>query len=168
MTIPPGPADPTAVETSVLDGVVYAYGTIPGGQNVAVASAPLAQAASRSAYRFWNGTAWVADVRAASALFGGVSGALTVSYNAYLRRYLAVNSEVLSGRVVMRVADRPEGPWGPPVTAFNGQAAAGTISYAGREHPELAQEGGRRVLVSYYRPAGAFAGELRLVEVAFR
>ena len=160
--------EPAFDNASVLGGAVYAYGMIPGGQNVAVATAPLAQAASRGAYRFWNGSAWVADVRAATALFGGVSGALTVSYNAYLRRYLAVSSEVLSGRVLMRVADRPEGPWGAPVTAFTGQAGAGTISYAGREHPELAQDGGRRVAITYYRPGGAFAGELRLVEVTFR
>jgi hypothetical protein len=160
--------EPAFDDAAVLDGAVYAYGLIAGTQNVAVATAPLAQAATRSAYRFWSGSSWSTDVRAASALFGGVSGAVTVSYNAYLRRYLAVSSEVLSGRVLMRVADRPEGPWEAPVAAFSGQAAAGTISYAGREHPELAQDGGRRVFVSYYRPGGGFAGELRLVAVTFR
>jgi len=160
--------EPTLANASVFAGTVYAYGLIPGGQNVAVAMAPLAQAGSHDAYRFWNGSAWVADARAAAPLFGGVSGALTVSYNAYLRRYLAVNSETLSGRVLMRVADHPEGPWGAPVLAFAGQAAAGTSSYAAREHAELAQDGGARVFVTYYRPAGGGFGDLRMMEVTFR
>ena len=160
--------EPTFHCAMAAGGNVYAYGLRAGTQEVAVAMAPQARATDRGAYRYWDGATWSSDARRASALFGGVSGALTVSYNAYLGRYLAVSSEALSNRVLMRVADRPEGPWGPPVLAFTGMSTTGSTNYAAREHPELAQDGGRRVFVTYYQPMGGFRGELRLVEVAFR
>jgi hypothetical protein len=161
--------EPTFEHAAVFGSTAYVYGLLSGNQDVGVAMVPLAQASQRSAYRYWNGSAWVGDPRATAALFGGVSGALTVSYNAYLGRYLAVSSEVLSSRVLMRVADRPEGPWGPAVVAFTGATPpAGAFDYAAREHAELAADEGRRVYVSYYHPQAGFAGELRLVEVTFR
>jgi hypothetical protein len=40
----------------------------------------------------------------------GVPGGLTVSFNRYLKKFLAVHSG-LSDNVMLRSADRPEGPW---------------------------------------------------------
>jgi hypothetical protein len=52
--------------------------------------------------------------------------------------------------------------------AFTGATPPSGFDYAGREHPVLAADGGRRVFVSYYQPQGGFAGALRFVEVTFR
>jgi hypothetical protein len=163
------PASEPAFDNALVVGSdVFVYGMIGGTQDVAAARAPLAQAAERGAYRFWDGSGWATEARQSRALFGGVSGALTVSYNRYLGRYLATSSEVLSNRVLLRTAPAPEGPWSAPVTAFTGVATAGSIDYAAREHAELAQDGGRRLFVTYYRPLGGFAGELRAVEVVLQ
>ena len=46
--------------------------------------------------------------------------------------------------------------------------AEGTSDYAAFEHPELASNGGRTLVISYYRPLGAFKGEMRVVELTLR
>ncbi|HLA76426.1 MAG TPA: DUF4185 domain-containing protein [Vicinamibacteria bacterium] len=160
--------EPLFDKATLLGSTVYLYGLLPRSQDVGVARVPLSQVGDRRAYRFWNGSQWDSEAGATRALFGGVPGAVTVSHNVYLDRYLAVHSEVMSNRVVMRTAERPEGPWSNPVLAFAGQAPASGVDYAGREHPELTADGGRRIFVSYYRRAGGFRGELRLVEVTLR
>ncbi len=156
-------------DNAMLAGsTVYVYGVVSKSQAVAVARVPLSDVADRSAYRFWNGSDWGTDPLAAKTVIGGVPGEVTVSYNAYLRRYLAVHSEVISNRIVMQSADRPEGPWSDPVPMFTGLPTSSGTNYAAREHPELAADGGRRVMVSYAHPLGPLSLEMRLVEVVFR
>lgn len=164
--------EPTFDHAAVLDSQLYVFGAIHDGtpdQPFGVGRAPLARARERAAYVFWDGSAWVSDARRTARVLTGIPGGVSVSYNEYLGQYLAVHSLVLSSVVVMHVADRPEGPWGPAVPAFTGlPVAAGSFSYAGREHPHLASQGGRTVFVTYFHPLGAFRGDLRLVEVTFR
>jgi hypothetical protein len=164
--------EPTFDETLVAGGVLYLYGNMnagaAGGQ-VAVACVPLDQVASRPAYRFWDGLGWNADVSQVRPVLTGVPGSLSVSYNSHLGEYLAVHSEILSNRIITQVAAAPQGPWSRPAVLFTGEApAAGTVDYAGREHPELASDGGRTIVISYYRPGGRFAGELRLVAMTLK
>ncbi|MHB8750749.1 MAG: DUF4185 domain-containing protein [Aggregatilineales bacterium] len=150
---------------------VYVYGVIPDrtDQAVAVGRVTLSQATDRTAYQFWDGQDWVADVSAAIPVLAGVPGGMSVSYNSYLNHYLAVYSEILSSRVVMRLAPAPEGPWSDPIPLFNGLSAAkGAWDYAGLEHPELATNGGQTIVVSYYHLLGGFSGELRLVSITFK
>jgi hypothetical protein len=167
--------EPMFVHGAVVDGgSLYLMGKLPGrDQPYGVARVPQAQVADRAAYRFWNGREWTGDVRAAAGVVSGIPGALSVAYNPYLGAFLAVHSAPLSNDVVGRTAPRPEGPWSAPVTLFTGlpPLARGefNVDYAGFEHPELAQDGGRRLFVSYHRPlAGFLEGEVRLVEVMLR
>jgi hypothetical protein len=74
-----------------------------------LARAPRKDAATGESYRYWSGTAWSADVAQAAVVLDHATG-LSVSYNAYLAKYLAVNSGSVN-TVVLRWADRPEGPW---------------------------------------------------------
>ena len=164
-------SEPLFTNATLIGGYVYIYGVMPGrtDQAVAVGRTPLSQVMARTAYQFWDGQAWVTDVSAAEPLFSGVPGAMSVSYNAYLKQYLAVYSQALTDRVVMRVSAAPEGPWGDPTLLFEGLAAAkGSWDYAGLEHPELATDGGKTLIVSYYHPSSEFSGELRLVSVTFK
>jgi hypothetical protein len=164
--------EPLFGNAALLGDTVYLYGALqPQTADLAMAAArvPLAQIRDRAAYRFWDGSAWVDDVKRASAVLRSIPGSVSVSQNAYLGRYLAVHSVPVSNRVVMQTADHPEGPWDSPVEAFTAESGTPTATcYAGIEHPELATNGGRTVLLSYYRPAGAFQGALRLAEVTFR
>jgi hypothetical protein len=46
--------------------------------------------------------------------------------------------------------------------------ATGFYDYAAKEHPEFMADGGRNIIVTYYRPTGTYMGEVRLVEVTLR
>ncbi len=168
-----GSADPHFHQALVDRDQLYLYGGLPGTQSYGVARAPLANLGDRSAYRFWNGSAWVEDSGATAAVLGGIPGGVTVSYNPYLGAYLAVHSRLLSSDVVLRTAPRPEGPWSDPVRAYTGLPPGSTgdfaLDYAGAEHPELRSADGRTIVTSYSHPlAGFLAGEVRLVEVSFK
>ena len=149
------------------DGTVYLYGELPGQQGqFGVAKAPLAQATTRSAYTFWNGAAWTADVSKTAAVLTGIPGQMSAAWNPHLGAFLAVNTDVTSQTVIARTAARPEGPWGQRTTLFTQQPSTGGFGYAGQEHVELRKDNGRRLFVTYYRSLPGFLqGELRAVEV---
>lgn len=100
---------------------VYVYGCQPNPNNpdelpngahtspCRIARVPRNDAATGESYRYWNGTTWSADVSQAAVVLDHASTGLSVSYNAYLAKYLAVHSDLNS--VVVRWADHPEGPW---------------------------------------------------------
>ena len=164
--------EPRFVRALLYKDKIYLYGNLNNGDptlpfGVARASS-LAKAAKRSAYRFWNGSQWSADINTTAKIFDWIPGQVSVSYNAYLKSFIAVHSGVFSNKVFIRTASRPQGPWSQPQELFTGlPPASGSTNYAGQEHPELAKSGGKTICVSYYRPTGFLHGELRLVEVAF-
>jgi hypothetical protein len=164
--------EPTFDEALAAGDLVYLYGNMNNGAAggpVALACVPRAQVAVRSAYRFWDGSGWNADVQRARPVLTGVPGSLSVAYNPYLGGYLAVHSEILSNRILMQVAASPQGPWSEPAVLYTGNTpAAGKVDYAGREHPELAAQDGRAIVISYYQPQAGFSGELRLVAVSLK
>ncbi len=75
---------------------------------------------------------------------------LSVSYNAYLGGYLAVHSVGISEKIRLCLAPNP---WGPYRTLGEigapHRALAKTFCYAGKEHPEIAQDGGKIVYITY-------------------
>ena len=163
------PEEPLFLAPLVRDGFVYLYGmiVIDGSQGVGVARAPLADVRDRSAYRTWDGADWVPTLSDAATLFKNVPGAVSVLWNEHLGRYIAVHSFALSNRVVMRTAAAPEGPWSEPLTLFTGMTPTDGVNYAGEQHPELAEDGGQTIFVSYYQPLGFLRGQLHLVRVRF-
>jgi hypothetical protein len=94
---------------------------------------------------------------------------LSVSWNAHLGAYLAVHSLDLTGKVVGRTAPKPWGPWGEPVTLWKVEKPHPfpylQLIYAGKEHPELAGDGGRRIYLTYIEFEEYFP---HLVEVTLR
>lgn len=75
---------------------------------------------------------------------------LTVSYNKFLGGYLAVHSVGITDRIRLSLATDPWGPYiqiaeiGAPHRAFEK-----AFCYAGKEHPELAEQSGRVIYVTY-------------------
>ena len=69
---------------------------------------------------------------------------------------------------MLRVANRPEGPWSEPVAIIEEEAPDDWWNSYGLGHAHLAREGGRIETVSYFRPGHFFNGQVRLVEIAFR
>ena len=98
-----------------------------------------------------------------------VKGWMTVSWNRYLRQYLATYVPKGSDDVVMRTAPLLTGPWTSAATVIHTlPPAAGGMNYGAKEHAELATDGGRTLLVTYVRVTGSLSGEVRAVRVTLR
>jgi hypothetical protein len=135
-----------------------------------IARTPRARADDRSAFEFWDGHAWVADIGAAAVVAHNVASLMSISWNAWLGRYLSVSSQLGSNDVILRTAAAPEGPW--PASGLVVHAAAGGILAAGegadylaQEHVALSSADGREIVISYARPLGSFRGEVRLARI---
>ncbi len=162
--------EPSFEDGGEAGGYVYLYGNLRSVSQTAyaVARAPLDQATTRSAYRFWDGATWNADVTRAAKVVD-VPGSPTLSYNAYIGGYILVHSALFSNDIVLHTASSPQGPWSAPVTIATGLLpASGNFDYVAREQPELSSNNGQTIVVSYSRPLGNFRGEVRLMQVAFK
>lgn len=157
-----------------IDGYVYAWGC----ENVGfldfrckLARAPLADAATRSAYAFYDGASWQADSAKAAYVIDRTAGGPSISFNPHLGRYLAVNCEIVSSTVLLRTADAIEGPWddGVEIKAGDTGVLAPThdgYNYICPEHPELATD--NTITISYSRPTDPFRGDVRLAKITLR
>ncbi|HEY4242925.1 MAG TPA: DUF4185 domain-containing protein [Kofleriaceae bacterium] len=152
-------------------GYVYAVAGISTHDiGVALARAPIASATDRTAYQFYDGTAWQPDIAKAAVVMER-SVATSISYNAYLQRYLSVTCEALSSTVLLRTAPAIEGPWDDGVEILAGDTgilaptADNSFNYICVEHPELASAGGKQIVMSYSRPTAPFQGDVRLARI---
>jgi hypothetical protein len=120
----------------------------------------------RSAWTFYAGQGtWSASVGDAVSVFSG-NDILSVAWNQYLQRYVAVYSAPLSDRVMLRTSTHAEGPWSREVHAFTTlPASGGNTVYDALAHPEYDIDGGRIIYISYSRATGAFSSEVRIVVV---
>jgi hypothetical protein len=150
-------------------GFVYLYAATPvAGQLDSVCTvlrAPLASAPDPTTWSAWDGGTWSADLTQAATVLHGPPGDLSVSFNAHLGGYLAVYSGIFSNDVWMRTAPRPEGPWSDASKLFTAIPATSGNDYAGKEHPELSDDGGATIVVTTARSTGNFQGEVRLAEI---
>ena len=128
-----------------------------GRKNAVLARVKPAEIGDATRYRYYAGgdaarplwtdrTEDAAEVRGLSDFPSEIS----VAYNRYLGGYLAVHTVGLSEKMRLSVAPQP---WGPYRTlaeiAAPHQPFANSFCYAGKEHPELAEEGGRVIYVTY-------------------
>lgn len=107
-------------------------------------------------YEYFTGDPekWSKDVNAATVIFSGMPNEMSVSYNEYLGQYLSVHSMGLSGDIVGRTASNPWGPWSEATTLWTVKPPEKPIPYprliyAGKEHPELAEDRGRVLYITY-------------------
>ncbi len=107
-------------------------------------------------YEYFSGDPerWSRDVREAEVVFSGMPNEMSVSYNAYLGKYLAVHCMGLTGEIVGRTAPAPWGPWSEGTLLWKVSPPEKPIPYprliyAGKEHPELAEENGRILYITY-------------------
>jgi hypothetical protein len=169
-----GPDEPPWGSGALVVGdQMYAYACEARdlGCSCRLARVPIAAALDRSAWRFFAaGGRWSSDWRDAQpVLSGGIQwGILSVHWNPYLGKFMAVSSRVVDARIAIRLADHPEGPWSESEmieidTLHSGPGWIWTTRGLG--HPEFARDGGRTEYVTYRRTMGA--REIRLMEVRF-
>lgn len=120
------------------DGYVYSFGTPSGrGGSARVARVPQRFIPDLTKYEYWNGDgagSWVPNKpSAATPVIPGPVGEMSVQYNTYLRKYLALYS---NGRndIVARTAPAPQGPWSPEQMLVSSWQMPGGI-YAPMMHP---------------------------------
>jgi hypothetical protein len=130
-----------------------------------VIRAAVNDAPSGPLWQTWDGSTWNADLGQAVTVLHGPPGDLSVSFNPHLGAFLAVYSGIFSNDVWFRSAPHPEGPWSDAQKMFTGLAPSSGNDYAGKEHPELAEDGGKTLVVTYARSTGTFDGEIRLTSV---
>ncbi|MFM7067997.1 MAG: hypothetical protein ACKOYM_00925, partial [Actinomycetes bacterium] len=151
------------------DGVVYAYSCdedppLPGSTlppertgSCGLASVPLADVTDRSAWRYWSGSAgWVDDAAAATALdlppgLDGVEiprASFTVSFDPVHHVYVMAYTPWpgIVGRLQVRVATLPSGPWTAPVDVqlpgcSDQVAGVSFYCYAGTAQPAFSGDG---------------------------
>ena len=136
-----------------------------------IARVPVAEALDRSQWQFFAGNGrWSHDWRdARPVLTGGVQGgALSVHWNPFFGKFLALASRPVDARIVVRLADHPEGPWADAGIEIDTlRSRPGWFwTNAGLGHAELARDGGRTEYVTYWRNDD-WRSEIRLMEVRF-
>ena len=90
---------------------------------------------------------------------------LSVSWNDFLRQYVAIYSQLLSDDVMIRTAPNPAGPWSAERTLFTAKEPASGNIYDARAHSEYDLNGGQTIFLTYSRAIGTFSSEVRLVSV---
>jgi hypothetical protein len=177
LDITPDDPDPSQVNwgsaMTVHGGWLYVYGTrLPQqgsfGRALYVARAPAGDAADRTKWQFWDGSAWVGEQARAAAVLparGGVSQ--TVSVSVVDGRYVVVSKRDgdLGDAVYAWTSDLPTGPW----VARQGVRADfsdphGLLQYAPLAHPGITLGDGR-LLISISRNTTDFQRLLRQPEL---
>jgi hypothetical protein len=109
---------------------------------------------------------WEKKFAPSAALFDSVPNEMSAAYNAYLCKHVAIHALGREGKIVLRTAPTRVGPWSEPTVVYEPPGRGkDDLIYAAKEHPELAQEGGRRVYVTYVN-SREYAPEM--VEIRFR
>jgi hypothetical protein len=158
-----GADDPHFATAFIFDpasGRMLLYGTVrrEGVQRCYLARAAPDAMEDARAYEYLTAPAprWGRSVEQAIPIFGGMPSELSVSFSEHLGCHLAVHSLDLTGRIVARTAPNAWGPWSEPLTLWTAHAGPRnyplpypTLIYAGKEHPEIAAEGGRKIYLTY-------------------
>lgn len=158
----------------VSNGMLYVYGCgIPASgsdKGCRLGKVDPSSAQDRSTWTFYGGNGvWSPKVSDAISVFNGGPGILSVSWNSFLQRYVAVYSAVFSQNVMIRTSSEPEGPWSGETVAFVAMTPSSGNVYDAHAHSEYDVNGGQTIFVSYSRATPApFSSEVRLVSVTLQ
>ena len=92
---------------------------------------------------------WVKSAKDSTNIFYDTPGEMSISFNRYLNKFIAIYSEFLNNRIVMITADKITGPWSEPIKLYDCKYEEGILSYAAKEHPEYSQKNGKIIYITY-------------------
>jgi hypothetical protein len=144
-------------KTPASDPYLYIVGYREGGgKRGIVARVQHKYIADLTKYKYYAGGAdkseWVTTPDTATDIEGlrEFPTELSVNYNAYLGGYLAVHSVGVEPKIRLSLAPNPWGPYKQIAEiAAPHRAFEKAFCYAGKEHPELAEQGGKVIYVTY-------------------
>jgi hypothetical protein len=117
------------------DGYVYNYGTTAGRGGAPFLSRVVETAvADLSRYEYWTPFGWLKNVPFLAVQVTVAPGSeMSVAWNDYLGKFIIMYMNFL-GNIVLRTADKPQGPWSLPKTLVTTASMPGGI-YAPYIHP---------------------------------
>ena len=98
---------------------------------------------------------WSDNIDDARPVFEHPPNEQSVNFHPYLNCYLAVHSLDITGKIVLRTADHPWGPWSEPavlktiVPVRKKPLPYPPLVYAAKEHPALRRNGGKTMYITY-------------------
>jgi hypothetical protein len=128
----------------------YVYGVRDHGltKEAVVARVPARLLARPESWEFFDGKGWASKMEQAQPIANDVSVEQSVHKTVQGDFVLVAQGGGISPNVVVRRAERPEGPWSEPETVYVAPENAGQdVTYNAKAHPELSDE--RGLLVSY-------------------
>lgn len=150
------------------DGYVYCYGVeeIPGNKYALVARVPRVQFTDFSAWTFWDGAGWSSSIHDSARVAERVSTEMSVTALPNGKYVMVFMLDTISGTIAYRLADSPEGPWGPHVEVYDvpiPPTFPNVFAYHAKAHPHLSEPGS--LLVSYNVNTLAFNEHLRFADI---
>jgi len=131
------------------EGFVYIYGCddeIASGfhrKHMILARAAADELESFDRWQFYGGGQWQSDPAKTQRLFAGAANEYSVSYQAALKQFVAVFTPGgMSEKIQIRLASRPEGPWGDPITIYHCPEVEWDkriFCYAAKGHPSVSR-----------------------------
>jgi len=132
------------------DGYIYTYGVRGIAKNLMVARVLPRDFENYSKWTFWNGSAWVSDMKAVADVTNGVSNELSLSALPDGRYALIFQQGGMSTTVGMRIGASPVGPFGPVIKLWDCKpdlVEKTFVVYNAKAHPTLSKPG--ELIISY-------------------
>lgn len=132
------------------DGWLYIYGRNPGAlyrKGAVLARVKPEKVSDRKSYFFYTDDyedkKWTQDLPEASIVLEDANEDFSVSYNEYLKKYLAIQFVPSIGKVLLKTADYPWGPWNETYELKS--CIAEDYCQNAREQPALSEGGGKKI-----------------------
>lgn len=125
------------------DSWIYSFGT-PSGRSGSAYLSRVKQKdiGNASLYQYWDGSGWADTPEDAAVVLDGRVSELSVAYNEYLDKYIAMYTHPLKGLVV-RTADTLTGPWSDTTTLINPLQVP--TFYGAYMHPASSKSGSKEL-----------------------
>lgn len=144
----------------VKDGYAYIYGnkvvhgTWVWGRDVHVARVPVGQVATKSSWRYWNGSSWGTNAAAAATThpaLNGIGSSISPYFDNATGKYVLVGkkNDMLGAEIVALTSPNPYGPWAEQVLHLH-PYNNGNSSYSPMAHPQIPMASGK-TFITYSR-----------------
>ena len=117
---------------------------------------------NQGSYLWWDGTNWQRDYNKAAQVFDGSTTGMSIKYNPYIKKYIAVYLPIFNNSLRIRTADSIVGPWSDAQELYKTPDSTKGNNYAASMHPEY-DSSGKLLYVSYLDTE---KGNIRMLQFA--